>query len=408
VPFSDNFEGTVLNPDWIVLSQNPDSSVGLTGSGFLNVTASPKNGGSDLWPESNWNAPRVLQAIDPLLDWTIETRFNFAPTNDYQDAGILLAKTATASENSADFWRIAMRSYYPSGGGNVIRAVGSYVPYSGTTSYLRIEKSGTTYTGWWSSNGSDWTLNGSITKSDSFSYLGLVAVRQAWDGNTSVYSSANYDYFNITVSQPVFDWIGGDSAAPTDWGLAANWNPGSGVPDGVGVKVSFGNQDSANNVVDLISASRTVGSIAFAATIGTTIQSTGGHYLRLDNGSSVATLNVTGNHTINAPLLLNSDVEVSGPGTLNLSGGVSGANALNVLSGNLTAANIQVNALSIGASAKVTIQPLVSGILSGTPASVPEPATLILLSCVAGVLFVRRLALVNRTMISKKEIRTRV
>jgi hypothetical protein len=175
------------------------------------------------------------------------------------------------------------------------------------------------------------------------------------------------------------DWKGGNSSGPTDWGLSANWNPGSTVPNGPGTNVCFGNQLSTNNVVDIMSAGRTIGTIIFAANSSTTIQSTGGFSLTLDNSGSASTINVAGSHIIDTPVLLNNDVNISGLGTLNLSGGISGPHGMNVLSGNLTAMSISVNTLTIGSGVEVTIQALPGGPLSGIITPVPEPSTLVLL-----------------------------
>ncbi|MCC6126351.1 MAG: hypothetical protein IT426_15435 [Pirellulales bacterium] len=186
---------------------------------------------------------------------------------------------------------------------------------------------------------------------------------------TSLASGGGFSYVRSTP--PVTsDWKGGSTSAPTDWGTAANWNP-SGVPDGPGVAVSFGNEAASANIVDMISVGRKVGGIAFSATTGTTIQSTGGFALTLDNGGNESTLFVAGNHAISAPVVLNNDAKIDGAGTLGLSGGISGDHQLTVL-GNVNASSIQTNALVIGV-------PVV-------PQAVPEPIGLtILLIALAGM-----------------------
>ena len=145
----------------------------------------------------------------------------------------------------------------------------------------------------------------------------------------------NSPYAQLTVTAvSIFDWKGGDSSGTINWNIASNWNPGTGVPDGAGVQVRFGNQASANNVVDMISAGRTIGGADFYSTTSTTIQSTGGYSLTLDNGSNISTIAVAGSHTISAPVILNSDASITGVGTLNLSGGVTGNHGLSI-SGNV-------------------------------------------------------------------------
>lgn len=201
-PFSDTFSDPTLNPGWRFETPNPDSSYDMTGSS-ININASWNDGGSDLYGEDpdgpNFAAPRLLQPVDPSLDWIIETGFSFSPTDNYQDAGLLLADTNGMFSSGADFDRIAMRAYYPDAGGNVIRSVGSYVAYSGGTSYLRVQKRGANYTGWWSSDGVNWTLNGTTTMTNIWSYFGLVVIRYPWDG-VEIDSSASFYYFDVTVN----------------------------------------------------------------------------------------------------------------------------------------------------------------------------------------------------------------
>jgi len=185
---------------------------------------------------------------------------------------------------------------------------------------------------------------------------------------------------DITVANgSIIEWKGGHISAPTDWSVPDNWVSNV-VASGSGTKVIFGNQNPANNVADMISQGRTIGSIDFASTTSTTIQSSGGFNLTLDNNGSVSTIDVAGSHTISAPVVLNNDATISGTGTLNLSSGITGSHDLEV-DIDLTATSIQVDTLTIGSGATVTIQAIPGGPLalrdSLTP--VPEPSTLILL-----------------------------
>jgi hypothetical protein len=196
-----------------------------------------------------------------------------------------------------------------------------------------------------------------------------------------------------------FDWKGGSAPRPTDWGVSGNWYS-AGVPDGTGVVVSFGKQILANSVVDLISRGRTVGNMVFAADASTTIQSTGGHALTLDNNGNAAVVNVAGNHTISTAVVLNSDVLIGGTGTLSLSGGLSGPHTMSLLAGSsVTARSIQVDTLSIGPGASVVVAETSSASLQGglagssdAYAATPEPGAWALLATGAACL----LALASR------------
>jgi hypothetical protein len=171
------------------------------------------------------------------------------------------------------------------------------------------------------------------------------------------------DRFTWIPLPPTFAWLGGAAAGPTNWSKAANWNPSTQVPNGPGVKVVFGNQAAANNIVDMVSQGQTVGSIEFAASTNTTIKSTGHFSLTLDNNGSASTISVAGDHTISAPVILDNDTTISGTGTLHFSGGIVGNHTLNVHS-NISASSIQVDTLNIGGSAANTV---------------PEPSSIALL-----------------------------
>jgi hypothetical protein len=187
-----------------------------------------------------------------------------------------------------------------------------------------------------------------------------------------------YTYI-YAVAQPAnFDWKGGDGAGPTDWSLAANWNPNTGVPDGKGVVISFGAQSAANNIVDLGSDGKTVGGLIFVIATSTTIQSSGGHDLTLDNDGEISTIYVSGNHYITTPVILNNDAQIIGLGTLTLSGGISGPYNLDV-QGNLIASSIEVDTLTIGSDTSLTIPAIADGPSGDTITSVPEPSTLVLM-----------------------------
>jgi hypothetical protein len=187
-----------------------------------------------------------------------------------------------------------------------------------------------------------------------------------------------YTYIYAIPEPADFDWKGGDTAGPTDWNLTANWDPNTGVPYGKGVSLSFGAQDAANNIVDMGSSGKTVGGLIFVSATSTTIQSSGGHELTLDNNGQTSAIDVSGNHFITTPVILNNDVQIAGLGTLTLSGGISGHHNLDV-DGNLIASSIQVDTLTLGIGSRVTIQPIPGGPEGNTITAVPEPSTLVLM-----------------------------
>ncbi len=244
----------------------------------------------------------------------------------------------------------------------------------------------------YSTDKSNWSYV-DLTTEDSNNYEPMAdPVRWARDGILSLFyqkagitsgsmvSVLEWNSLKYTRGAITVNWVGGNGSGPTNWGVTANWTNSALPPDGKWTTVSFGNESSAKNVVDMISAGRTVGNITFNATTSTTIQSSGGYSLTLDNSGSSSTITVAGTHTISAPVLMDNDVNVTGGGTLNLSGGVSGSYKLDLVSGNLTAATMRVGTLTLGAGATVTIQALPGGPQGGDLTPVPEPSTLVMLA----------------------------
>lgn len=194
-PFSDEFDGTTLNPGWSASSPNPDSTIRLTGNGTLLMRASPKNGGSDLWYSSNYNGPIILQPVSPKLNWTMTVKENFNPTNYFQGAGVLLAYQDGNFDSTAEFIRVAERKDQ-----NVQEVCGyTCTPYSGSVTYFRVVKHGHTYSSAFSADGKQWTSLGSNKVTANYTWIGLDSLRQPWDNDLTVYSNAHYYYFRMKV-----------------------------------------------------------------------------------------------------------------------------------------------------------------------------------------------------------------
>jgi alpha-galactosidase len=148
-------------------------------------------------------------------------------------------------------------------------------------------------------------------------------------------ASHGAELLRLSPTDKGLKWTAGENTNSTDWGAAANWNSGV-VPDGPGTKVRFGDQNNTNsNIIDLISAGRTVGSINYYFGNNTTIQTSGGYSLTLDNNTRPVGVNVSGYHTISAPVVLKNTLNITGTGTLRISGVITGTGSLNITSGNL-------------------------------------------------------------------------
>ena len=194
-PVSDDFTNNTYYAGWTLFEPNTSSTAMLTGSA-LDIEASAANGGSDLYNGSNYEASPLLQPVDPALDWIIETKFYFNPQNNYSGAGLLLATTNGPFTGDNNFARMAERAFYPNAGGSVIGVAG-YVSFTSATNFLRLQKRGTNYYGWFSADGVNWTNGGVRTDANAYPYVGLFVIRYPWD-SVIVNSSAYFYYFHVT------------------------------------------------------------------------------------------------------------------------------------------------------------------------------------------------------------------
>jgi hypothetical protein len=155
------------------------------------------------------------------------------------------------------------------------------------------------------------------------------------------------------------------------WFTPSNWI--GGVPSGQGDTASFTGATLAAVNVD---SPVTVGRLFFDAGTAGTNYALSGSAITLDNtggtGSGALIDVVSGNHTINCPVILATDATVTGSGTVNFTGGVTGNQTLTVL-GNVTVLSIQVSTLTIGGT--------------GTATAVPGPSIVVLFGMgVAGLM----------------------
>ena len=198
-PFSDSFtKDMVIDPRWIVSEPNSASGISIGKKGLL-LDASGQNGGSDLWPSTNYNASLLLQPINPALDYTITTNIKFAAIDNYTGAGLVLTTQTTGFTRASVFHRFEY-------GDNPVEGLESftngtpdpnYVGYNAGRVSFRLQKSGTTYTYSYSASGKAWITISMITDAAPYTYVGLISIRQAYDGNTQIDSRPVFRYFKI-------------------------------------------------------------------------------------------------------------------------------------------------------------------------------------------------------------------
>lgn len=207
---SDEFDTDSLSSFWAEeIPSAPNSYVSLTERpGYLRMVASQAGQGADYYEETNFYAPRIFQNV--AGDWILETKVEFNPTDDFEGAGIFLDGNRVAERNS-------------NGREQRVYCLGSYVPYSGTTTYFRIIKQADSLKGYWSGDGETWYFNGAI-KAKPFS-AGLHVIRKNYGRGGDHDAIADFDFFRLTPLPPT-SVDHKDNSAPRGYSLSQNYpNP---------------------------------------------------------------------------------------------------------------------------------------------------------------------------------------
>ena len=197
-PFSDMFTNDVaLDPGWVVAEPNPGASYALKKG--LVLDASALNGGSDLWPFTNYQASLLLQPLSPKLDFTITTKVDFQVTNNYMGAGLVLTTQTTGFTSASAFHRFEYGDNPQAGLESFTNGSRDpdYVAFTAKLVWLRLQKSQSTYTYSYSVDGKTFTQISTITDATPYTYVGLISIRQPYDGQTSVDARPVFKSFKI-------------------------------------------------------------------------------------------------------------------------------------------------------------------------------------------------------------------
>jgi len=143
----------------------------------------------------------ILLRDAPAGDFEISTALHFAPTSNYQAAGLVVFQDqGDVLQLSRAFCDIVNSCagdgvYFDNFENGSVTGSNFNTPFQGSIIYLRIRREGNTYTGYYSADGQNWTVTGTHTRDFSQIRVGLVAAQS----ETAI--PAIFDYFSVNTIQ---------------------------------------------------------------------------------------------------------------------------------------------------------------------------------------------------------------
>ena len=157
-------------------------------------------------PEKNL----LKQRSAPAADYEVITRVQFAPSHDFQKAGIVISPGRIYDDANAVYLfrggcynpgiafcnddAIYFENWAPSG-----MSMQSLGPWPHTDTYLRLVNAGLTYTGYAGTDGVNWTEVGSWTVTWTGGTPGLAAHNPSHDADPAGIIPADFDYFQLNT-----------------------------------------------------------------------------------------------------------------------------------------------------------------------------------------------------------------
>jgi len=204
--FVDEFEGG-LDAAWRWVSEDPTKWSISTAPGALQIIATTAPG----------NPPRnLLLRPAPGGDYEITTLLRFAPTSNFQFAGLTVYSDPTSflqlGRAYCDVENLCVGDgiYFDSVEQN--QPTGENFAFTVRTAddvHLRLVAEGDTYTGYYSNDGEAWVTIGSHTRVLTDRQVGLLA------GQTEVEIVAEFEYFRLISDEPVEPTEPIDSSLPS-------------------------------------------------------------------------------------------------------------------------------------------------------------------------------------------------
>lgn len=194
---TEDFRSCLLNTDWTWVRKNAAHYTLYDRVGFLRIATA----GQELWGGGG-NTENILLRSQPSVDWDARVRLYFEPGSNYQQAGLILYK------DDDNYVKVVYGhdSNYPNGTAVEFTSEIGPVPTinqekTGANSsyiYLRLVKSRSTYTGYWSLDGITWSQTGQFSDNDTDPSLSSARIGLLAQGTAGGY--ADFDWFDVTAT----------------------------------------------------------------------------------------------------------------------------------------------------------------------------------------------------------------
>ncbi len=228
--FADQFDGTALGAGWEVIRGSQALSVS---GGALRIPSVM----GDLYQGNNTAANLVVRDLPASGAWTATSKINFEGVAQYQQAGIIIRGD---DDNYLKLGRIA----HTTGGDEKFEFIHEAAAAPDNTAadstaniaadfpddyWVQLRSDGTNVTGWYSSNGSDWTQVGRPWGLPANPKVGLFSF-----GYTAATAAPEAAFDSFRIARPGApagpsrdDEFDGSSLDKTRWNAIVRENPGS-------------------------------------------------------------------------------------------------------------------------------------------------------------------------------------
>ncbi len=192
--FQDDFAGQ-LAEGWIWLEEDPSKWSLSAVDGSLQIMVSDASFDGPYLPLN------ILLRDAPVGDFEISTALHFAPTRNYQAAGLVVfQEQGNVLQLSRAFCDVVNACvgdgvYFDNFENGSTTGSNYHIAFHGSVIYLRLRREGNTYSGYYSEDGQNWILTGEHVRDFSQPRVGLIAAQS----ETEI--PAVFEYFTMNLLQ---------------------------------------------------------------------------------------------------------------------------------------------------------------------------------------------------------------